>query len=250
MASIPSRNKQPNEPEKISDNLDYALPPRNQVPVSDLEQSPSGNQDKTVAGYSLSGFRPKEDFWPKMDKEFFEILRESKHGFKIKTIANIAVIAIGLILIANALVYTWMKGTDAWSLFSGGIGVASLIAIFFYKSQDAISKAVANLSVVDMVFKSHYRAYESITDYDYKADNPDKYTVRRDINDLKTMLELLERTTQKHVELIEQIQLVESAADKEETETSEPSSTGPTTTPVTGPTTTPGKGKQTTTSKQ
>jgi hypothetical protein len=81
-----------------------------------------------------------------------------------------------------------------------------LVSLFFYRSQDAISKAVANLSVVDMVFKSHYRAYEAITDYDYKADH---VLPHRELTDLKNMLELLEKTTKVHVNLNEQIQLAE-----------------------------------------
>jgi hypothetical protein len=59
-----------------------------------------------------------------------------------------------------------------------------------------------------MVFKSHYRAYEAITDYDYKADHQ---LPHRAISDLKSMLELLEKTTKVHVHLVEKIQLNEIA---------------------------------------
>ena len=106
-----------------------------------------------------------------MDRQFEDILNESKQAFKIKTVINITVVIIGIVLVGNSIVYTWLKGNDGWSLFSGGGGVGALVSLLFYKSQDAISKAVGNLSVIDMVFKSHYRAYESITDYDYKADH-------------------------------------------------------------------------------
>ena len=122
-------------------------------------------------------------------------------------------VIIGAILIANAITYAWLNGTsDGWSLFSGGIGMGVLISMFFYKSQDAISKAVTNLSVVDMVFKSHYRAFESITDYDYRADNS---LPHREIGDLKEMLELLEKNTRAHVELIQQVQLIEATKAQE-----------------------------------
>jgi hypothetical protein len=155
--------------------------------------------------------RPSKDaegYWKKMDKHFEDILNDSKKAFKMKTIINIMLVIIGAILIANAITYAWYNGTsDGWSLFSGGIGMGVLISMFFYKSQDAISKAVANLSVVDMVFKSHYRAYESITDYDYKADNS---LPHREIGDLKEMLELLEKNTRAYVELIQQVQLIET----------------------------------------
>jgi hypothetical protein len=157
--------------------------------------------------------RPSKDaegYWKKMDKHFEDILNDSKKAFKVKTVINIILVILGVALIVYALIWTWNKGTaDIWGMFTGGIGIGALVSLFFYKSQDAISKAVANLSVVDMVFKSHYRAYESITDYDYKADNS---LPRREVGDLKEMLELLEKTTQAHVELIQQVQLIEPAS--------------------------------------
>ena len=175
------------------------------VKTRTLDEELLNNDGRSIAP------RPSKDaegYWKKMDKHFEDILNDSKKAFKMKTIINIMLVIIGAILIANAITYTWIKGTsDGWSLFSGGIGMGVLISMFFYKSQDAISKAVANLSVVDMVFKSHYRAFESITDYDYKADNS---LPHREIGDLKEMLELLEKNTRAHVELIQQIQLIEA----------------------------------------
>ena len=177
---------------------------------SPLETSTVNEELMSYDGRSIAP-RPSKDaegYWKKMDKHFEDILNDSKKAFKMKTIINIMLVIIGAILIANAIIYAWLNGTsDGWSLFSGGIGMGVLISMFFYKSQDAISKAVTNLSVVDMVFKSHYRAYESITDYDYKADNS---LPHRDIGDLKEMLELLEKNTRAHVELIQQVQLIEA----------------------------------------
>ena len=79
---------------------------------------------------------------------------------------------------------------------------------FFYKSQDYISKAVANLSIVDMVYKSHYRAYEAITDYDSKVD---RLQPHRELGDLKEMLDMLGKTTKEHADLILQIERLPSA---------------------------------------
>jgi hypothetical protein len=173
-----------------------------------LNAQPQGDHERSISP------RPStdggEDFWKKMDKHFEDILSESKKAFKVKTIINITLVILGVALIVNAIAYTIQKGTaDGWSFFSGGIGMGALVSLFFYKSQDALSKAVANLSVVDMVFKSHYRAYESITDYDFKADHT---LPHREITDLKEMLEALEKTTRAHVELIQQVQLIEAAS--------------------------------------
>ncbi len=153
------------------------------------------------------------DFWDKMDKQFYDILRESKKGFRINTIINIILVIIGTALVVNSIVYTWMKGIDSWSLFSGGIGIGTLVSLFFYRSQDAISKAVANLSIIDMVFKSHYRAYESITDYDYRADTGNK---KRDIEELKSMLIILESTTKRYVDLIQELLLIEKESQRKQ----------------------------------
>jgi hypothetical protein len=178
--------------------------------VAILEALSAKNEEKlttiieTTFGKNLGG-----NFWQKMDKQFYDILRESKHGFKINTAINIILVITGGALISNAIAYSWLEPTNAlnaWSIFSGGIGMAALVTLFFYKSQNAITKAIANLSVVDMIFKSHYRAYESVTDYDYRADSG---TAVRNLQDLKSMIEILEKTTRRHVKLMQGLQLAE-----------------------------------------
>ena len=169
------------------------------------EQLPRGYETRSIPT------RPSKDageaFWKRMDKHFEDIISDSKKAFRVKTLINIILVILGVALIGNAIIYSWVRGTsDGWSIFSGGIGIGALVSLFFYKSQDAISKAVANLTVVELVFKSHYRAYESITDYDYKADHE---LPHREVADLKGMLELLEKTTEAHVKLIQQVQLIE-----------------------------------------
>lgn len=201
MSSAPRRDElAPNRDNSVKigkERMDvqHALPPRDQ-----------GEEAKTTSEAGRDRKSLGQKYWEKMDKHFYEILNESKQAFKIKTIINIVIVIIGVLLVGNAITYTWIRGTDAWGLFSGGIGVAALVSLFFYRSQDAISKGVSNLSVVDMVFKSHYRAYEAITDYDYKADHMEPH---RELTDLKNMLELLEKTTKVHANLIKQIELTE-----------------------------------------
>jgi hypothetical protein len=193
---------------KESVDVDYVLEPRDLG--DEVKSFSEAGRDTSPSNRKSLG----QKYWEKMDKHFYEILDESKQGFKIKTIINIVIVIIGVLLVGNAITYTWIRGTDAWGLFSGGIGVASLVSLFFYRSQDAISKAVSNLSVVDMVFKSHYRAYEAITDYDYKADH---VLPHRELIDLKNMLELLEKTTKVHVNLIKQIELTEISEPQDST---------------------------------
>jgi hypothetical protein len=152
------------------------------------------------------------NFWDNLDKHNSDVLGSTKLTFKINSSINVVLVTIGTVLIGNAIVYSWLNGTsDGWSIFSGGIGLGALVSIFFYKSQDALSKAAANLAIVDMAFNSNYRAYESITDYDYRADHQ---LPRREISDLKEMLELLEKTTKAHIDMIAAIQLIEAATEE------------------------------------
>jgi hypothetical protein len=160
---------------------------------------------------AVLGKKSPEDFWQRMDSQFYDILRESKKGFKINTVINIILVAIGVALVGNAIAYGWIyKTQDIWNLASGGLGVGALVALFFYRSQNAITRAVGNLSVVDMIFKSHYRAYESITDYDYRSD---RLEAHRDIQELESMIKILEKTTRGYVKLMQELKLIDIPTD-------------------------------------
>ena len=205
MASRGPRNDKVTDDSDDDDNKVFSAPPRNKGsrranPLSDPGiDTPSG-----------------KEFWDRMDKHNDEVLGNFKKTFRINSSINIILVIIGTVLIANAIVYSWIHGTaDGWSIFSGGIGLGALVSLFFYKSQDAISKAAANLAIVDMAFNSNYRAYESVTDYDFKADHN---LPHRSLEDLKQMLELLEKTTRAHVDMIAAIQLIEAATEDENDE--------------------------------
>jgi len=186
--------------------------------TKNLESAPP--RDSSILSNKVDTFseisRDKDSghsFWKRMDAHNQQVLGSFKRTYKINSSINIILVIIGVVLIGNAIVYSWLYGTkDGWSIFSGGIGLGALVALFFYKSQDAVSKAAANLAIVDMAFNSNYRAYESITDYDYKADNQ---LPHRQIDDLKTMLDLLEKTTKAHVDMIAAIQLIEGVKTKD-----------------------------------
>jgi hypothetical protein len=54
---------------------------------------------------------------------------------------------------------------DLTGIISGGSGIASLITLFFYKSQKYIQQSLTNLAITQMIYKSHYLSFETISDY-------------------------------------------------------------------------------------
>jgi hypothetical protein len=174
MSSVPPRKEVTESKKPPTKQRQDAVPPRKEGPSASGELHREEDPSKDIEPLSESGRDTEsgKDFWERMDEHNNEVLGSFKKTFRINSSINIILVIIGTVLIGNAIVYSWIHGTDdGWSIFSGGIGLGALVSIFFYKSQDAISKAAANLAIVDMAFNSNYRAYESITDYDYKLDH-------------------------------------------------------------------------------
>lgn len=145
------------------------------------------------------GLRSKQEqrqIWKALDEKFKETLESAKETFTINKNVNVILVIIGVVLITNSIIYTWIKGIDGFSLFSGGIGIASVVSLFFYRPQLKINKALEILASVDMAYKSHYLTLESISDYNTL------HTYNRDFDDLKSMNELLSATTLSYVQMI------------------------------------------------
>jgi hypothetical protein len=65
-----------------------------------------------------------DSYWDKMDNLFYTTMKDARTAFKTNQIINVTIVAIGIVLISNSIAYTWYKQTaDAWSFFSGGIGI-------------------------------------------------------------------------------------------------------------------------------
>jgi hypothetical protein len=77
--------------------------------------------------------------------------------------------------------------------------IGTFVVIFFINSQSNINKAVASLAQTFMIYKSHSREYESITDYDYEMQQLEG---PRKIEEVKVMDNELERLTKFYVDLI------------------------------------------------
>lgn len=144
------------------------------------------------------------DFWSKMDKQIEIVTEQGLRSFRMNITINIILVGLGLFLIANSVIYTWIRGVDPWGLFSGSIGIVSFIIIFFINSQSNVNKAIANLASILMIFKCHARLYESVTDYDNRMNNPEMYSKVRTVDELSKMAEILEKSTRFYVDLVQQ----------------------------------------------
>ena len=140
-----------------------------------------------------------------MDKQIEIVTEQGLRSFRINITINIILVGLGLFLIGNSVFYTWYRGVDPWGIFSGSIGIVSFIIIFFINSQSNVNKAIANLASILMIFKSHARLYEAVTDYDNRMNNPEMYPKVRTIDELSQMSEILEKSTRFYVDLVHKI---------------------------------------------
>lgn len=140
------------------------------------------------------------EYWRDMDKSVFRIMKIAETAFQTNRKINIIIVIIGIVLLANSIGYTWYKQTaDAWSLFSGGIGIVAFMTLFFKNPQESITKSLGNLAQIQMIFKSHATEFETIRDYDdakNKAGN-------RSLDEIIAMDKELERITEKYGNLVQ-----------------------------------------------
>jgi hypothetical protein len=139
----------------------------------------------------------RRQIWKELDTKFKDTMNSAKETFTINKNVNIILVIIGVVLITNSLIYTWSRGSDGFSLLTGGAGIATVVSLFFYRPQLNINKALKTLASVDMTYKSHYLTLESISDYNTL------HTYDRNIQDLKDMNELLKDITTSYMQMLE-----------------------------------------------
>ncbi|MCZ7397739.1 MAG: hypothetical protein O8C59_04445 [Candidatus Methanoperedens sp.] len=80
----------------------------------------------------------RETYWEKMDALFYRTMEIAELSYRTNRMINLIIVAIGVILVANSIAYTWYKQTaDSWSLFSGGLGIVSFMSLFFTSRKPA-----------------------------------------------------------------------------------------------------------------
>jgi len=172
-----------------------ATPPR-EKPSQLMEPDPKMSAIPSAAEPRNRG----NTYWNQMDDVLFRIMKIAENYYQINRKINLIIVIIGIVLLSNSIGYTWYKqAADAWSLFSGGIGIAAFMTLFFKNPQEAITKALGNLAQIQMIYKSHASEFETIRDYDYEKQQHGN----RDLNEIIEMDKELERITEKYVDLVQ-----------------------------------------------
>ena len=136
-------------------------------------------------GKSNSGVdEPTSNYYQKLDRRFDEVWSSASSTFRINRRINIIVVSIGISLIAYGLIFQWYDtfvyepSTASTSntsdeqanvtsnnsnsenqqnipnltgLISSGTGLATIIGLFFFKSQAHIQRAFTNLALTNMI---------------------------------------------------------------------------------------------------
>lgn len=119
----------------------------------------------------------KKAFWKELDDSFTNTLKSAETTYRTNLYINVVIVIIGIIFIANSIVYAWLNTSDSdklWSLFSGSIGIVSFVTLFFVKPQVNITTAIGNLAQLQIAYKAHTLMFESIFVYIEKTRNAGK----------------------------------------------------------------------------
>ena len=85
--------------------------------------------------------------------------------------------ASAMVFLANSIAYSWIKGVDLFSLFSGGLSVASFATLFFTKPQENITKALGNLAQIQMIYKAYCLQFDALLDFHLRQENASLDTI-------------------------------------------------------------------------
>jgi hypothetical protein len=111
---------------------------------------------------------------------------------------NLLIVGIGVVLLANSIAYAWYDGTNPWSLFSGGLGITSFATLFFTKPQQNITKALGNLTQIQMIYRSYCLQFDTILDAHIRS------VETSSIDDLSKLNMTLRHATENAVMLIQE----------------------------------------------
>jgi uncharacterized membrane protein YidH (DUF202 family) len=126
-----------------------------------------------------------------------KIISSSKSNYAFKTKANTILIIIGVVLIANPVIYTWMRTThmidpmddmDLTNLnyFLGGVGIVAFVTTFFNKPQKQMTTAIGDLAqllFICMMFQVQFHTLLGRIEKDATDENSDANKCIQDTNE-------------------------------------------------------------------
>jgi hypothetical protein len=132
----------------------------------------------------------------RIDKASTGTVKVARSYYETNKKINIIIVTVGIVLLANSIIYAWMYGVNNWSLFSGGLGITSFVTVFFTKPQENITKALGNLAQMQMITKSYCLQFDIMLDYHIRNE-------LRNIEDVSKVNNILYGITSKAVKLVQ-----------------------------------------------
>jgi hypothetical protein len=118
----------------------------------------------------------EEEHRTRFEQSIKDLLRVAKSYYETNRKINLIVVGVGLVFLANAIARTWVHGVDSndntWlSLASGGLSVATFVALFFTKSQENITRAFGNLTQIQMIYKAYCLQFDALLDFHLRQED-------------------------------------------------------------------------------
>ena len=147
-------------------------------------------------------------YWDDINKAYFELIERAHTAFKTNLTINKVLVVIGVLLLFNGVLYSWINGTDIFSLMTGATGVA-FITLFFAWPQKQINRAIGTLVQIQMIFKTHAATWEFVKYYGLEK----IYKLREskngfDVKEAKEVFLLYQeaaKTTETYLKMVQQL---------------------------------------------
>src|ERR687897_1289314 len=108
--------------------------------------------------------KERRDHLERLEKACAGTTKSAKVYYETNRKINLLIVSIGVVLLANSIGYAWYDGTNPWSLFSGGLGICSFATLFFTKPQQNITRALGNLTQIQMIYRAYCLQFDTILD--------------------------------------------------------------------------------------
>jgi hypothetical protein len=114
----------------------------------------------------------RESYSERMDDLYYHTIAHAERAFRVNVYINITLVSVGIILVANSIIYSWVKDFNVFSILFGTIGVLEFVTIFYLTPQRKIQKTVGDLTQMQMLYRTYYTQIEAVESWNYM--NPEK----------------------------------------------------------------------------
>jgi hypothetical protein len=143
------------------------------------------NETKRIIGRPKVSSEYATQYWKDMDDQFKKTIQRTNTTFLANLIINFIVIALGVILMAYSIIYSWKNGLDIYSVGFGTIGVVAFITTFFFTTQKNVQKAAINSAQMQILYKAFNTVWENVSD---QLSDPDRQLSLEQMKELNTHL--------------------------------------------------------------